>query len=586
MADIKISQLQNYRPVTDGLIVPVSYSTGTRADGTLRYKSANITSEDLKIYVQSDLNITYATHDNVSNAITTALNGGGTESIFATKTDVKLTTDALDVRITTLENTTNEHLTNYCNALDAKVATLEGGLSAEITARTEGDEDTLAAAKEYTDAEVAKVNVNDRMTAAEASITKNTSDILKLNGNDTEEGSVKYIVAQKIAAVVDNAPESFDTLKELAAWINSNGATATGMQESIITNTNAIAQEIKDRTAADTALDNKLTQDIANAIADKAIKSEVETAISTALETAKGYTDTAVSDKATVKYVDETVAEEIGKINTNLTGNYVTTSAMQTYVEGLKHATASQVAEDIAAAKSELSAVDTQLSKDLKSLSDSLVDYAKVANVNAHINDGAIHVTTDDKTSWNATVELANTLNTNVANLKTSLENADTELSGRIDTLNQTITDNKSTCDERNNTLTNDIAGINAEITTIKGNITDANGLISTNKSNIETINTTIATIQSTIETNKKSCDDKDSALDTRIKAVEDASQTHALKTTVEALQEALDAAVERIAALEAKLAKYDTRFGWTDAVLTDNNAWTKSFLLVDSDDE
>lgn len=586
MADIKISELQNYRPVTDGLIIPVSYSTGKRDDGAKRYKSAQITSEDLKIYAQSGLNDTYATHDDVSSAITTALNGGGTESIFATKSDVKLTTDALDNRIKTLEETTNDHLDNYCKALDASVEQLRGGLEAEITARTEGDTNTLSAAKEYTDAEVAKVNVNDRMTAVESRVDKNTNDIARLNGDKNMEGSVAHTVANSIADIVDNAPESFDTLKELATWINTHGATAAGMQESIISNTNAITQEIKDRAAADTALETKLTQDIANAVADKAVKTEVENAISDALQDAKDYTDSQVSDKATVKYVDETIEEEIGKINTNLTGNYVTTDSMHEYVEGLNHATASQVTEDIAAAKSELSAVDTQLSERITSLNNSLSNYATVENVNAHKNDGSIHVTTDDKKNWNDTTALANTLNTNITNLQTSLESADNELSDRIDALTQTVSDNKSVCDERNNTLTTSIAGITAEISTLKTNISDANSLIATNKTNIEAINTTIATIESTIATNKKSCDDKDSALDTRIKAVEDASKTHATTATVEALQNALNAAVERIATLEAKLAKYDTRFGWTDAVLTDNNAWTKSFLLIDSDEE
>lgn len=512
--------------------------------------------------------------------------GGGTESIFATKTDVQTTTDALSNRITTLEETTNNHLDNYCKALDASVEQLRGGLTAEITARTEGDTNTLAAAKEYTDAEVAKVNVNDRMTTVESRVDKNTNDIARLNGDKTQEGSVAHTVAQSVAEIIDNSSEDLDSIKELATWINTHGATAAGMQESIISNTNAITQEIEDRAAADTALEIKLTQDIANAVADKAVKSDVATDISTALETAKGYTDSQVSDKATVKYVNETITEKIGEINTNLTGNYVTTSAMETYVGSLNHATASQVATDIATAKSELSAVDTKLAEDITSLYNSLSNYATTTNLNAHINDGAIHVTTDDKEKWNTAYTLANTLNTNVTNLQTSLESADNELSGRIDALTQTVSDNKSACDERNNTLTTSIAGINSEISQIKTNVSDANSLISTNKSNIEAINTTIATIESTIATNKKSCDDKDSALDTRIKAVEDASKTHALNTTVEALQNALNAAVERIASLEAKLAKYDTRFGWTDAVLTDNNAWTKSFLLIDNDEE
>ena len=82
---------------------------------------------------------------------------------------------------------------------------------------------------------LAKVNVNDRMATVEASVTKNTSDINTLNGGKDVVGSVQYTVAQRVAEIIDEAPESFDTLKELAAWINTHGADAAGMQESITT---------------------------------------------------------------------------------------------------------------------------------------------------------------------------------------------------------------------------------------------------------------------------------------------------------------------------------------------------------------
>ena len=53
----------------------------------------------------------------------------------------------------------------------------------------------------------------------------------KLGGDATVEGSV----AQRIAAIVANAPEKYDTLKEIATWIESDTDGAAKMQADIAT---------------------------------------------------------------------------------------------------------------------------------------------------------------------------------------------------------------------------------------------------------------------------------------------------------------------------------------------------------------
>ena len=63
----------------------------------------------------------------------------------------------------------------------------------------------------------------ERATAAEQAL-QNAIDIL--NGNAEVDGSVDQKVADAIAGVVNDAPEIFDTLKEIADWI-SNDETGT-----------------------------------------------------------------------------------------------------------------------------------------------------------------------------------------------------------------------------------------------------------------------------------------------------------------------------------------------------------------------
>jgi stage V sporulation protein SpoVS len=72
---------------------------------------------------------------------------------------------------------------------------------------------------------------------------KGISDIATLNS--TGDGSVSKAVSDAIASVVADAPESFDTLKEIAEWINTHGDSAAAMNKQIQTNTQGITDNAK-----------------------------------------------------------------------------------------------------------------------------------------------------------------------------------------------------------------------------------------------------------------------------------------------------------------------------------------------------
>jgi hypothetical protein len=88
-----------------------------------------------------------------------------------------------------------------------------------------------------------------------------------LNGDETTPGSVKKTVADEIAKVIAGAPESFDTLKELADWISYNETDAAGMNSRIIANKNAIDNEVVAARAAEDNLSTRITNEVSRATA-------------------------------------------------------------------------------------------------------------------------------------------------------------------------------------------------------------------------------------------------------------------------------------------------------------------------------
>lgn len=149
------------------------------------------------------------------------------------------------------------------------------------------------------------VKVSDIATKAE--VQANTSAIAVLNG--TGEGSVNKKVADAVAAIVAEAPEAYDTLKEISDWISSHASDASAMNSQINTNKTDIASlkaligELPEGAASETVVAyiaevvGSSTSDLTTAIAtakSEAISTaatDATTKANGALNDAKDYTD-------------------------------------------------------------------------------------------------------------------------------------------------------------------------------------------------------------------------------------------------------------------------------------------------------
>lgn len=95
-------------------------------------------------------------------------------------------------------------------------------------------------------------SIKSKMGTNESAIKQNTSDITnntkRIEANETAistlngtgDGSVKKAVSDGIAEVVSDAPESFNTLKEISDWISGHENDASAMNSAIKDNKNAI----------------------------------------------------------------------------------------------------------------------------------------------------------------------------------------------------------------------------------------------------------------------------------------------------------------------------------------------------------
>lgn len=212
---------------------------------------------------------------------------------------------------------TMEQMENYlAEKTDAKIA-------AETTARQEADTalqaniDTEATTRETNDAALQTnidTEVSDRKAAVSAEenarkeadaalqtqVTANKTAIDTLNG--TGEGSVTKTVADKIAEVVSDAPEDFDTLKEISDWISSHENDASAMNTAIQANKTGIetnTSDIASLKAADTTLQGNIDSE-----------ASAREAADTALEERTAANETGIAD---LKTADETLQADIDK---------------------------------------------------------------------------------------------------------------------------------------------------------------------------------------------------------------------------------------------------------------------------------
>ena len=136
-------------------------------------------------------------------------------------TEVQKDVDANAKTILTLA--TKAELGTQSGRVDTVSASVDTIINTTIPA-AKNDAVTSAAtfASAYTNAEISKVKNED--------ISPLKNAVETLNGGADKRGSVKYTVDSAIALVVNGAPESFDTLKEIADWIgNGSGTTAASI---------------------------------------------------------------------------------------------------------------------------------------------------------------------------------------------------------------------------------------------------------------------------------------------------------------------------------------------------------------------
>ena len=205
-----------------------------------------------------------------NDAVKTAIDAVA-DAVATLRSDMTDADATLGAKIAALESTVNG--TEEADGLVDDVAALKSGLStaqqdivdinAAIGEVAEGKNvvgmisEAEAAAKKYTDDELAEVS---------AAVEENTAAIATLNG--TGEGSIHKTVADEIANVVANAPEDFDTLKEIADWIANDTTGAAGMANDIAdlieradavdTGIASLQENISDLEAADKDLSDRI----------------------------------------------------------------------------------------------------------------------------------------------------------------------------------------------------------------------------------------------------------------------------------------------------------------------------------------
>lgn len=150
-------------------------------------------------------------------------------------------------------------------------------------------------------------------------VNANTAAIETLNG--TGDGSVKKAVSDAVAAIVNGAPEAYDTLKEISDWISTHASDAAGMNSQIKTNKEDIT---KLKTLIGTLPESATSKDIVGYIAEYVSKALADSDLSQYakaedLTAAVGRIDTLEKKVPTLETADKTNADNITAVSGRVT---------------------------------------------------------------------------------------------------------------------------------------------------------------------------------------------------------------------------------------------------------------------------
>lgn len=155
-------------------------------------------------------------------------------------------------------------------------------------------------------------------TQIKADVAANKAAINTLNG--TGDGSVKKAVSDAVASIVANAPEAYDTLKEISDWISSHTSDAAGMNSQIKTNKENIAAL---KTLIGTLPNTATSKDIVSYIAEYVSKALADSDLSQYakaedLKAAVGRIDAIEKKLPTLEAADKTNADNIAALGTRM----------------------------------------------------------------------------------------------------------------------------------------------------------------------------------------------------------------------------------------------------------------------------
>ena len=166
---------------------------------------------DLSLYVDTFVSTS------VNNAVETLNNtiNSNVETLNQTITsNVETLSKTIDTNVETLNNTINTVVEAFNNAIEVES---ERAIAAEnaLSERIYNEENLRISADKEINARIDK-EIADRIAADEV-----LREVITSTNEETIENT-KVIVAEEIAKIVANAPEKFDTLKEIADWIETD----------------------------------------------------------------------------------------------------------------------------------------------------------------------------------------------------------------------------------------------------------------------------------------------------------------------------------------------------------------------------
>lgn len=295
---------------------------------------AKITTDDAKVLSDSKSYAdSLAENYEPSGSVATLANG-----------QVKTNTDA----IASINDTTTGILAqakSYADTGDTSVQADVDALETLVGTIPEGYTSTTIAgyAKELADA-VAANGYDD--TALTSRVSANETAIETLNG--TGVGSVSKQVADAVAAIVADAPEAYDTLKEISDWISSHSSDAATMNSQINTNKTDIANLT---TLIGTLPEGTVSTTIVAYIAEAIGVSETD--LTSAITTAKSEAISTASTDATTKANNALVSAKT--YADGLASNYATAAqgakadtAVQSITSGVTNGSISVDGTDVA----------------------------------------------------------------------------------------------------------------------------------------------------------------------------------------------------------------------------------------------